>query len=328
MNPASLPFKTFEDELNAYISGLLSQQSSASASFAPSGPAAYNGFDGLTSAESSFCGDIPPDLTWDDYLLITENLLLEGTVSFDTLAGIAPGVSNLSTSGGPSTFNVAAGSADITTSGAPSTFTFGAGSTPVNMTIGSPTFNFGAESADINMPVGSSMPNLVAGNTGISMPGALPTFGFTAGSTNINMPVGSQMFDLSPEFTGIDVPVGLQTIIEHQSYLGYGNGGFPSGTNVGGFYGHWWLGWHKPASTPAYQWRTCTLGFAKYSLENLFVQNPVTEGAQCTASTANNAPTKRAQANPGSNAKFEYVFRNAVAAREKPVQFTIGTATT
>lgn len=219
MNPTSLPFKTSEDELNACISGLLSQQSSASASasasFAPFAPAAYNGFDHLTSAETSFWGDLPPGLTWDDYLLITEGLLLEGTPSFDMPVGISPGVSNINTSGGPSTFNVAGG-ADITTSRAPSMFTFGAGS------------------AGINMPVGYPMPNLVAGNTAISMPGALPTFGFTTGSTNINMPGGPQKFDLSPESTGIDVPVGLQTTIEHQSYLGYGNGGFPNGTNVGG----------------------------------------------------------------------------------------------
>jgi hypothetical protein len=72
---------------------------------------------------------------------------------------------------------------------------------------------------------------------------------------------------------------------------------------------------------PAYQWHTCTLGITKYFLERLseyIFGNPITaEEAQSTVSTAYNAPTAttaRACTIPST-------------AKEKPVQFTVSTAT-
>lgn len=258
MNPALFPLDSFnssEEDLNAYIFDLLSQQSSAP--FGHSFPATYNGFDGLFTANGdlpsaglSFGSDPLADFTWDDYFLITDGPLLEGASSFDTPMRFAPGVPDISTSGGPSVFNVAARSTDITTSGATPALTFGDGSTVFNTTIDSPTISSGSDSFGINMPVGFPilspadastdmvgipwMSNLRFKEIGISMPGALPTFDFTAGSTNMNMPVGPQMLDIPAEIGGVDVPVSLQTTMELSYYREFDNGGFPCGTNVEG----------------------------------------------------------------------------------------------
>ena len=253
MDSAFLPFNSSNasesDDLNAYISDLLNQQSSASSASAPYTNYGGNGFDGLftangdlTTAETSFCDGLPTDLTWDDYVLVTEGLPLDGAPGTKTPVGNAPGVSDI---------NLAAGSADIKASGPPSMFNFGAESAGINMPVGFPTPNPAAGNTGINVPGSLPMSNLASENTGIMRLGAPETFDFAAGSANGNMSVGPQMVNLSADITGIDVPVGLQTTIEHPSYLGCGNGGFPNDTIVGdSMVNRGWIGTSQQVRQP------------------------------------------------------------------------------